>query len=139
MHNTYDGCPYCYFFACTYAILATPFTDAVLPLRADIKGAKLMGEWCLEQYSSGSAKFQGYGSDFQVFCILQHDIFSCANHWGQAWPKKSYVQIFIMPTLIVRCQGTNGPSPMGRLSRPVRVRFRDKIESLLRGQVILSI
>jgi hypothetical protein len=41
----------------------------------------------------------------------------------------------------VRCQGTNGPGPMGRLSRPVRVRFRDKIESLLRvrGQVILSI
>jgi hypothetical protein len=28
---------------------------------------------------------------------------------------------------------------MGRLNRPVRVRFRDKIESLLRGQVILSI
>jgi hypothetical protein len=39
----------------------------------------------------------------------------------------------------VRCQGTNGPGPMGRLSRPVRVRFRNKIESLLRGQVILSI
>jgi hypothetical protein len=39
----------------------------------------------------------------------------------------------------VRCQGTNGPSPMGRLSRPIRVRFRDKIKSLLRGQVILSI
>jgi hypothetical protein len=37
------------------------------------------------------------------------------------------------------CQGTNGPGPMGWLSRPVRVRFRDKIESLLRGQVILSI
>jgi hypothetical protein len=27
----------------------------------------------------------------------------------------------------VRCQGTNGPGPMGRLNRPVRVRFRDKI------------
>jgi hypothetical protein len=26
-----------------------------------------------------------------------------------------------------------------RAERPVRVRFRDKIESLLRGQVILSI
>jgi hypothetical protein len=39
----------------------------------------------------------------------------------------------------VRCHGTNGPGPMGRLSRPVRVRFRDKIESLLRGQVIPSI
>jgi hypothetical protein len=39
----------------------------------------------------------------------------------------------------VRCQGTNGPGPMGRLNRPIRVRFRDKIKSLLRGQVILSI
>jgi hypothetical protein len=39
----------------------------------------------------------------------------------------------------VRCQGTNGSGPMGRLSRPIRVRFRDKIKSLLRGQVILSI
>jgi hypothetical protein len=38
-----------------------------------------------------------------------------------------------------RCQGTNGSGPMGRLSRPIRVRFRDKIKSLLRGQVILSI
>jgi hypothetical protein len=26
---------------------------------------------------------------------------------------------------------------MGRLNRPIRVRFRDKIKSLLRGQVIL--
>jgi hypothetical protein len=42
----------------------------------------------------------------------------------------------------VRCQGTNGLGPMGRLIRPIRfirVRFRDKIKSLLRGQVILSI
>jgi hypothetical protein len=39
----------------------------------------------------------------------------------------------------VRCQGTNRPGLMGRLSRPIRVRFRDKIKSLLRGQVILSI
>jgi hypothetical protein len=39
----------------------------------------------------------------------------------------------------VRCQGTNGSGLIGRLDRPVRVRFRDKIESLLRGQVILSI
>jgi hypothetical protein len=39
----------------------------------------------------------------------------------------------------VRCQGTNGPSPMGWLNRPIRVRFRDKIKTLLRGQVILSI
>jgi hypothetical protein len=39
----------------------------------------------------------------------------------------------------VRCQETNGPSPMGRLNRPIRVRFRDKMESLLGGQVILSI
>jgi hypothetical protein len=39
----------------------------------------------------------------------------------------------------VRCQGTNGPGPMGRLSKPIRVRFRDKMKSLLRGQVILSI
>jgi hypothetical protein len=42
----------------------------------------------------------------------------------------------------VRCQGTNGPGPMGWLNRPIRsirVRFRDKIKSLLRGQVILSI
>jgi hypothetical protein len=39
----------------------------------------------------------------------------------------------------VRCQETNGPGPMGRLNRPIRVRFRDKIKSLLRGQVILSI
>jgi hypothetical protein len=39
----------------------------------------------------------------------------------------------------VRCQRTNGPGPMGRLNRPVRFRFRDKIESLLRGQVIISI
>jgi hypothetical protein len=29
--------------------------------------------------------------------------------------------------------------PMGQLNRPIRVRFRDKIKSLLRGQVILSI
>jgi hypothetical protein len=38
----------------------------------------------------------------------------------------------------VRCQGTNGPGPMGRLNRPIRIRFRDEIKSLLRGQVILS-
>jgi hypothetical protein len=36
----------------------------------------------------------------------------------------------------VRCHGLG---PMGRLSRPIRVRFRDKIMSLLKGQVILSI
>jgi hypothetical protein len=42
---------------CNLVPLATPFTDAVLPLRANIKGAKVMGEWCLELYSSGSAKF----------------------------------------------------------------------------------
>jgi hypothetical protein len=42
----------------------------------------------------------------------------------------------------VWCQGTKGLGSMGRLSRPIRsirVRFRDKIKSLLRGQVILSI
>jgi hypothetical protein len=39
----------------------------------------------------------------------------------------------------VRCQGTNRSGLIGRLGRPVRVRFRDKIKSLLRGQVILSI
>jgi hypothetical protein len=39
----------------------------------------------------------------------------------------------------VRCQGTNGLGLIGRLGRPIRVTFRDKIESLLRGQVILSI
>jgi hypothetical protein len=44
-----------------------------------------------------------------------------------------------LKTLTVMCQETNGPGPTGRLNRPVRVRFRDKIESLLRGQVILSI
>jgi hypothetical protein len=40
---------------------------------------------------------------------------------------------------IVRSQGTNGPGLIGWLSRPIRVTFREKIESLLRGQVILSI
>jgi hypothetical protein len=39
----------------------------------------------------------------------------------------------------VRCEGTNGSGLIGRLGGPVRVTFRDKIESLLRGQVILSI
>jgi hypothetical protein len=41
----------------------------------------------------------------------------------------------------VRCHGSSGPGLMGWLSGPVRVRFRfrDKIESLLWGQVILSI
>jgi hypothetical protein len=39
----------------------------------------------------------------------------------------------------VRCQVINGPSLIGRLGRPIRVRFRDKIESLLRGQEILSL
>jgi hypothetical protein len=38
----------------------------------------------------------------------------------------------------VRCQGTNGPGVIGRLDRPIRVTFRDKIKSLLRGQGILS-
>jgi hypothetical protein len=40
---------------------------------------------------------------------------------------------------IVRCQGTNGLGLIGWLGRPIRVTFRDKIESLLRGQVIISI
>jgi hypothetical protein len=39
----------------------------------------------------------------------------------------------------VRCQGTNGPVLIGQLGRPIRVTFRDKIESLLRGQGILSL
>jgi hypothetical protein len=26
----------------------------------------------------------------------------------------------------VKCQGTNGPGPIGRVNRPIRVRFRDK-------------
>jgi hypothetical protein len=39
----------------------------------------------------------------------------------------------------VRRQGTNGPGLIGRLGRPIRVTFRDKIESLLRGQGILSL
>jgi hypothetical protein len=39
----------------------------------------------------------------------------------------------------VRCQETNGSGLIGRLDKPIRVRFRDKIESLLRGEVILSI
>jgi hypothetical protein len=39
----------------------------------------------------------------------------------------------------VRCHGSSGPGLMGWLSGPVRVRFKGKIESLLRGQVILSI
>jgi hypothetical protein len=42
-------------------------------------------------------------------------------------------------TASVRCQGTNGPGLTSRLGRPIRVTLRDKIESLLRGQVILSI
>jgi hypothetical protein len=39
----------------------------------------------------------------------------------------------------VRCPATNGPGLIGRLGRPIRVMFRDKIESLLRGQGILSL
>jgi hypothetical protein len=39
----------------------------------------------------------------------------------------------------VRCQGTNRLGLIGQLGRPIRVRFREKIESLLSGQVILSI
>jgi hypothetical protein len=39
----------------------------------------------------------------------------------------------------VRYQGTNGSGLIGRLGRPIRVTFRDKIESLLRGQGILSL
>jgi hypothetical protein len=39
----------------------------------------------------------------------------------------------------VRCHGSSGPSLMGWLGRPIRVRFRDKIKSLLRGQVFLPI
>jgi hypothetical protein len=38
-------------------------------------------------------------------------------------------------TKIVRCQETNGPGLIGRLGTPIRV----KIESLLRGQGILSL
>jgi hypothetical protein len=38
----------------------------------------------------------------------------------------------------VRCQGTNGTGLIGRLDRPIKVTFRDKIESLLSGQGILS-
>jgi hypothetical protein len=34
----------------------------------------------------------------------------------------------------VRYQGTNEPGLIGRLSKPIRVTFRYKIESLLRGQ-----
>jgi hypothetical protein len=36
-------------------------------------------------------------------------------------------------------QGTNGPGLICRFGRPIRVTFRDKIESLLRGQGILSL
>jgi hypothetical protein len=39
----------------------------------------------------------------------------------------------------VRCHGSSGPGLMGWLGRPNRVRFRDKIKSLVRGQIILSI
>jgi hypothetical protein len=39
----------------------------------------------------------------------------------------------------VRRHGTNGPGLIGRLGRPIRVTFRDKIEFLLRGQGILSL
>jgi hypothetical protein len=39
----------------------------------------------------------------------------------------------------VRCQGTNGSGLIGWLGRPIWLTFRDKIESLLRGNVILSI
>jgi hypothetical protein len=39
----------------------------------------------------------------------------------------------------VRCHGSSGPGLTGWLGGPVKVRFRDKIDSLLRGQVILSI
>jgi hypothetical protein len=49
------------------------------------------------------------------------------------------VNTFMVSNVVVRCQETNGPGPMGWLNRPIRVRFWDKIESLLRGQVILSI
>jgi hypothetical protein len=36
-------------------------------------------------------------------------------------------------TVYIRCQGTNGSGLIGRLARPIRVKFRDKVESLLRG------
>jgi hypothetical protein len=36
----------------------------------------------------------------------------------------------------VRCQGTNGLGLIGQLGRPIMVTFRDKIESLLRGEGI---
>jgi hypothetical protein len=39
----------------------------------------------------------------------------------------------------VRCQGSNGPGLIGRLGRPIRVTFWDKVEYLLRGQGILSL
>jgi hypothetical protein len=39
----------------------------------------------------------------------------------------------------VRCQWINGPRLIVQLGRPIWVRFRDKIESLLRGQGILSL
>jgi hypothetical protein len=39
----------------------------------------------------------------------------------------------------VRCHESSGLGLVGWLGGPIRVRFRDKIESLLRGQVILSI
>jgi hypothetical protein len=38
----------------------------------------------------------------------------------------------------VRCQGSGGSGQMGWLSRPIRVRCRDKVKSLLRGQGVLS-
>jgi hypothetical protein len=36
--------------------------------------------------------------------------------------------------VLYQVSGTNGPGLIGRLGRPIRVTFRDKIEFLLRGQ-----
>jgi hypothetical protein len=38
----------------------------------------------------------------------------------------------------VRCQGTNGSGLIGRLGRPIKVTFRDKIKSLLRDPLYLK-
>jgi hypothetical protein len=58
-----------------------------------------MGEWCLElvlvlQSSRNTTQI------FKYFAFFSMIFFSVLIIGGQAWPKKSYVQIFIMPTLI---------------------------------------
>jgi hypothetical protein len=70
---------------------------------------------------------------------------------GEAWPTKTPSNLIRRANKhnlsddygvfsdVVRCLGTNRRGPMGWLSRPIRVRFRDKIKFLLRGQVTLSI